>query len=166
MQIWLIITIIIALVLISIYNHLAKLSNQVRNSKSGIDVYLQQRFDTIPSLIEITKNYSTHERDVLEKITELRTSFKDNINAANELNAHFERILAIAESYPDLKASQNFIHLQRALVKIENQLQAARRIYNHDATKLNIAICVFPNNIFAHLFGIRRAELFVAASID
>jgi len=169
MQAWLIILIVVvvlALILILIYNHLIKLNQRVRNSKGAIDAYLQQRFDTIPNLLEATKGYTNYERGVLERIAELRTSYKDDMSKANELNAHFGKILATAESYPDLKANQSFLHLQQTLVKMESQLQAARRIYNNDVTKLNTAISVFPNNIVASMFGIKKAELFAGSAGD
>lgn len=156
---------IIVLVIISvilIYNSLVRKRNNVKNSKSAIDVYLQQRFDLIPNLVEVTKGYANYEKETLTKITELRETFNKtkDIKTSNELNNQYSSIMAIVESNPNLKASEQFLNLQKNLSKIESQLQAARRIYNMDVTKYNTAVSTFPTNIFAKLFGFKKYELF------
>ena len=133
--------IILAIIIIYIlakYNKLIKLKNKVKQSESGIDVYLNQRFDLIPNLVECVKGYANHEKSVIENVTKL----------------------AIAEGYPELKASEQFLNLQKNLSKIESQLQAARRIYNNDVTKYNTKIETVPTNIIASMFGMKKAELF------
>ena len=127
-----------------------------------IDVYLQQRFDLIPNLVEVTKEYSHYESSVLEHITELRTSFqKDkNIEACKELNSQYFNLIALVEDNPNLKASEQFIHLQKSLVKVESELQAARRLYNNNVTKFNTQITIFPNNLLARLFHFQEFSLF------
>ena len=144
------------------YNKLIKLKNKVNQSQSGIDVYLNQRFDLIPNLVECVKAYSKHESEIFENIANLRTIYNENKNLdnASKLNNTLNKLLAIAEAYPDLKASEQFLNLQHNLVKIESQLQAARRIYNNDVTNYNTKIQSVPSNIIASLFGFKAAELF------
>ncbi len=144
------------------YNKLIKLRNRVKQSKSGIEIYLNQRFDLIPNLVECVKAYSKHESDVLENVSKLRALYNKSrdFDKACKLNNDINKILAIAENYPDLKASEQYLNLQKNLVKIESQLQAARRIYNNDATKYNTEIETVPTNIIASLFRFKSAELF------
>lgn len=146
------------------YNKFIKLLNKVEQSKSGIDVYLKQRFDLIPNLVEVVKGYAKHEEKVLEKIIKLRQSFKDNDNkdlkASAELNDEFTKILAVVENYPELKSNEGFLKLQEQLSKIESQLQAARRIYNSDVTEYNIRVHSVPSNIVASLFDFKENSLF------
>lgn len=150
------------IVIIIFFNKIVRLNNNVKKSKSGIDVYLQQRFDLIPNLVEVTKQYMNYESDILEKIAKLRTEYNKNkdTNASNELNNQYKSIMAVVENYPELKANEQFLKLQKALIKIESQLQAARRIYNNDVTKYNIKISTFPNNLIAKMFGFKEKELF------
>ena len=151
------------IIVISIYNSIVRLKRHVDKSESGIDVYLQQRFDLIPNLVEVTKGYMNYESDLLEKIARLRTIYNQNkdINASNELNNQYKSLVAVVENYPELKASEQFSKLQKSLVKVESQLQAARRIYNNDVTKYNTKISTFPNNLIANLFGFKERNLFV-----
>lgn len=150
------------IVIIIFFNKIVRLNNNVKKSKSGIDVYLQQRFDLIPNLVEVTKQYMNYESDILEKIAKLRTEYNKNkdTNASNELNNQYKSIMAVVENYPELKANEQFLKLQKALIKIESQLQAARRIYNNDVTKYNVKISTFPNNLIAKMFGFKEKELF------
>lgn len=161
----LIILIIIAILIISIisiYNKIIKLQNKVKKSESGIDIYLNQRFELIPNLVECVKGYTQHEGDLLENITKQRANYAQNktLSQGRELNNSINKIIAIAENYPELKASEQFTNLQNNLVKIENQLQAARRIYNMDVERYNSAILVIPNNIVAAIFGFEEEEFF------
>lgn len=144
------------------YNKIIKLQNKIKNSESGIDVYLNQRFDLIPNLIECVKGYTKYEGQLLENIVEQRTSYvKDkNLRKASELNNSLNKIIAVAENYPELKANEQFSNLQNSLVKIESQLQAARRIYNIDVQNYNTAIQTVPNNIIAGIFGFKEEEFF------
>lgn len=161
-----IIAIIIVFVLILLvfiqYNQLTKLKLRVEQSKSGIDVYLQQRFDLIPNLVNTIKGYMDYEKETFEKITTLRNQYNEtkNIKISEELNNQINQIVAVAENYPELKASEQFLNLQRNLSKIESQLQAARRIYNNDVTKYNTKINIVPYNIIAMLFGFNEESLF------
>lgn len=154
---------IIILIILSKYNKIIKLQNNVKQSKSGIDIYLNQRFDLIPNLIECVKGYTKHEKDTLENITKMREEYinsNKNLKNAEKINDSMNRIMAIAENYPELKASEQFLNLQKNLSKMESQLQAARRIYNNEVTKYNTSIGVVPNNIVAKMFGFKEKELF------
>ena len=161
-----IILVIIAILLITIlmlYNSLIKLRNKVSQAKSTIDVYLNQRFDLIPNLVECVKAYVKYEKNLLENITEMRIEYMQgnkNLKNAEKINDGMNKILAIAENYPNLKASEQFLNLQKNLSKIESQLQAARRIYNNEVTNYNTKIDVVPSNLIAMLFGFKHAELF------
>lgn len=159
---------LLIIVVIAMYNNIVQLKHNVDKSESGIDVYLQQRFDLIPNLVEVTKTYMNYESDILEKITRLRTAYNLNkdINASNELNNQYKTIMAVVENYPDLKANEQFLKLQKSLVKIESQLQAARRIYNNDVTKYNTKISTFPSNLIANMFGFKERNLFVLDGED
>ena len=161
----LIFLIIIAILIISIiitYNKIIKLQNKVNSSASGIDVYLNQRFDLIPNLVECVKGYTQHEKDLLETIVKERTAYSQDktLKNASKLNNNLNKIVAVAENYPELKASEQFLNLQNNLVKIESQLQAARRIYNMDVQRYNLAIQTVPSNIVASIFGFDEKEFF------
>lgn len=151
---------------VTIYNRLVKNRNLVQEAWSGIDVQLQRRSDLIPNLVAAVKGYLGHERGVLERVTELRTqsrqagSVAEKARAEGLLGAALGNLLAVAENYPDLKASQNFLELQRALAEIEEQLQMARRYYNGAARNLNILIGSFPSNLVAQWFDFETAEYF------
>lgn len=152
---------IILIVLIQ-YNAITKLKMKVKQSKSGIDVYLQQRFDLIPNLVQAVKGYMNYERETLQEIIELRTQYNEtkDLKVSETLNNQLNNIIAVAENYPELKASEQFLNLQKNLSKIESQLQAARRIYNNDVTKYNTKINVVPYNIIAIIFGFEEEYLF------
>lgn len=134
----------------------------VKQSESAIDVYLQQRFDLIPNLVNITKGYMNYEKEMFENIVKLRMQYNENknIKLSQELNNKLNRVIEMAENYPELRASEQFIKLQKALSKKEGQLQAARRIYNNDVTKYNTKINSIPYNIIAALFGFKEENLF------
>lgn len=159
----LIIIAILLIIILTIYNRLVKLRNKVKQAKSGIDVYLNQRFDLIPNLVECVKAYSKHEQSIFTEITNLRLSYikqQKDIKKAENLNNKMNELIAIAENYPELKASQQYLNLQKTLIKLESQIQAARRIYNAQVTEYNNQICVVPSNIVAMLFGLKEAKLF------
>ena len=154
--------VVLVIIIFSIYNSLIRAKNKALQSKSSIDVYLTQRFDLIPNLVECVKAYSKFEKGTLESIAKLRSEYNNtkNLEKGSELNAACNRILAIAENYPELKSSENFLNLQKNLTKIENQLQAARRLYNSDVTTYNTKINTIPSNIFAGIFGFKEMNLF------
>jgi LemA protein len=151
---------------VSIYNRLIKNRNLVQEAWSGIDVQLKRRSDLIPNLLEAVKGYMGHERGVLDHVTELRTqsrqagSVGEKARTEGMLGAALGNLLAVAENYPDLKASQNFLELQRSLADIEEQLQLARRYYNGAARDFNILIGSFPSNLIAQRFGFQPVEYF------
>lgn len=156
------ILIILVFVVLKQYNKLIKQKNLVKQAKSGIDIYLNQRFDLIPNLVECVKAYSKHEKELLENVIKLRTQCIENKNLklAEELNNNVNKIIAIAEEYPELKASEQFLNLQKNLSKLESQLQAARRIYNNEVTDYNTLINTVPTNILAKIFNFKEADLF------
>lgn len=162
MVVFFIILAIIIIFIIFMFNSVITLKQHVDRAKSLIDVYLQQRFDLIPNLVNVTKEYINYESNILEKITELRSLYTKNKdeNAKNELNSQYKTIMLVSENYPQLKSSEQFLNLQKSLIKIESQLQAARRIYNNDVTKYNTKIATFPNNFIAKLFNFKPEELF------
>lgn len=157
-----IILVLLIIFVIIEYNSMVKLKKQMNNSYSVIDVYLQKRFDLIPNLVEVTKGYANYEKDILKEITEYRTSYNQNKDkeSLNKLNDEYNNLMLVVENYPDLKASEQFLKLQKSLIKVESELQAARRIYNTDTTKYNTKLNVFPSNIIAKLFGFKEGELF------
>ncbi len=162
MVIAIIIVIIILILFLIQYNILTKLRIKVQQSKSVIDVYLQQRFDLIPNLVQVVKEYSSYEKETLQKIVELRIKYNEtkNIEISETLNNNLNQLIATSESYPELKANEQFLILQKNLSKMENQLQAARRIYNNNVTKYNTKISVIPYNIIAKMFGFKEERLF------
>ena len=128
-----------------------------------MDVYLKKRWDLIPNLVECVKGYAKHEKETLQELVALRevyTNTKD-LQVGQDLTNKMNNIICRIEEMPNLEANEQFIMLQKSLIKMENQLQAARRIYNGDVTLYNTTIGTFPNNIFAKLFGMKPAELFV-----
>lgn len=151
---------------VAIYNKLVKNRQMVQEGWSGIDVQLKRRHDLIPNLIETVKGYMGHERGVLEKVTELRaqslksSTVGEKAQVEGALGAALGNLFAVAENYPDLKASQNFMELQRSLADIESEIQMARRYYNGAARNLNILIQSFPSNLIASAFAFTPAEYF------
>ena len=160
------IIVLAASALIIIYNTFIRRKNLAAEAWSGIDVQLKRRYDLIPNLIETVKGYMQHERGLLEEITGLRSKamgaedLKNKAQAENALSSVLKSLFAVAESYPDLKASQNFIDLQKNLADIEDQLQLARRYYNGTVRDFNIIVESFPSNIIASVFGFKNLEFF------
>ena len=171
---WIILVIValIVLYIIKLYNDLVSLRQKVKNGWSQIDVQLQRRFDLIPNLVETVKGYMGHESDVLTKVTELRTSWakagsvKEKSELDNELSGALKTIMAVAESYPDLKANENFSQLQEELQNTENKIAFSRQFYNDIATRYNTKLEVVPSNIIASLFHFEAQELFEAESAE
>lgn len=162
MEIAIIIIVFLFIFYIVEYNRIKTLHNKILQSRSAIDVYLNQRFDLIPNLVECVKGYAKHEQKVLELIVQERNAYNQNksLELAQKLNNRFNSILALQEAYPDLKASENFLRLQDALEKMESQLQAARRLYNSDVTMYNTKIATFPGNFVAGAMGAKEEQLF------
>lgn len=150
------------------FNRLVAERNQMRAAWSDIDVQLLRRHDLTPQLVTAVQAYADYERSTLTTITELRTRLRDATALADrarledQLGTQIERLLALQESYPDLKANQNFLQLQRDLVEIEDHLQYARRFYNGAVRQLNTRIEHFPELIVARLAGFQRGEFFEA----
>ena len=151
---------------IAIYNGLIRLKNRVDEAWSDIDVQLKRRYDLIPNLVNTVKGYAAHEKEAFEKVTEARSramgagSAQDKAQAENALSGALKSLFAIAEAYPDLKANQNFLELQRELTDTEDKIQAARRFYNGNVRDFNTKIEVFPNNIFAGILNFTKREFF------
>jgi LemA protein len=148
------------------YNRLVRGRQMTQEGLSGIDVQLKRRADLIPNLLETVKGYMGHERQVLERVTELRTkslqagSVAEKGQVEGMLTEALRTLFAVAENYPDLKASQNFMELQQSLADIEEQIQLSRRYYNGAARNLNILVESFPSNIVARIFGFTQVEYF------
>jgi len=148
------------------FNRLVRDKNRMTEAWSGIDVQLRRRRNLVPNLVEIVKGYSDYEKAVLERVTQLRTQgeqardLKETETSENALTDQIKGLFALAESYPDLQASKNFLDLQTQLAEIEDQLQMARRYYNGATRNYNILAESFPSNMVARLFSYRRAAFF------
>lgn len=149
-----------------IYNSLVTLNVRAKEAWSDITVQLKRRYDLIPNLVNTVKGYATHEAGVFQKVTEARSqamnanSIQETAKADNMLQDTLKSLFAVAEAYPDLKASQNFQDLQAELVDTEDKIQAARRFYNGVVRDFNTRRTVFPINLFAGLFGFKQDKEF------
>ena len=151
-----------------ILNGLVHARQKVKEAWSGIDVQLKRRYDLIPNLVNTVKGYAKHEQKTLEKVIEARTTainvpdgaIKDRAQAENMLSSTLKSIFALSESYPDLKANQNFMELQEQITETEDQISASRRIYNGNVTVLNTKIQSFPSNIVAGIHHFMPEEFF------
>ena len=156
---------IVAIVAVS-YNGLVASRNSVKNAWSQIEVQLQRRFDLIPNLVESVKAYMNHEDSLLGKITELRTAWgnastiNEKATLDNKLSSEIKSVMAVAENYPELKASQNFIQLQQELTNTESKISSAREFYNETVTNYNNKIESIPMNIIANIFKFTKEDLF------
>ena len=148
------------------FNGLVRLRTRTKEAWSDISVQLKRRYDLIPNLVSTVKGYASHEKQVFENVTRARAEAinaqapADKAKAENALSGALKSLFAVAESYPDLKASVNFLELQRELTDTENKVQASRRFYNANVRDLNIKIESVPSNIVAKLFGFKFMELF------
>lgn len=162
----LVIVVLLAIWCVSLYNNLVKLRNNRENAFANIDVQLKQRHDLVPQLVATVKGYATHEREVLQRVTEARTAamgattINDKINAENALTSALAGLKVSLEAYPDLKANQNFMQLQNEIADLENKLAAVRRFFNSATRELNNAVDTFPSNIFAKMFGFKKEPMF------
>ncbi len=164
---WLIVLAVVVGVLLLInYNALVKLRNMAQAAWADIDVQLKRRHDLIPNLVETVKGYAAHERGTLEAVVNARAKAvsaktpEERIEGENMLTQALRGLLAVVENYPDLKANQNFLDLQKQLAEIEDAIQNARRYYNAVVRDYNIKIDVFPSNIVASLFGFKKMPYF------
>lgn len=172
---WIILAVVVVLVLwaIAVFNGLIKGRNQVDESWSDIDVQLKRRYDLIPNLVNTVKGYATHEREVFEKVTLARTAamaaqqkgdLKGVAESENMLSGALKTLFAVSENYPELKANENFLQLQRDLTDTEDKIQAARRFYNGNVRDFNTSLQVFPRNVVASMFGFKERTFFEAGS--
>ncbi len=158
--------VVLVAVLAGMYNSLVRLRNQVKEAWAQVDVQLKRRFDLIPNLMETVKGYMKHERETLESVTQARAavqqagSLGDRAEAEGMLGMALGRLFAVAESYPDLKASQNFLALQEELTSTENKIGFARQYYNQSVMTFNNKVEMFPTNIVAGLFNFEKGEFF------
>jgi LemA protein len=173
---WVIIGIIVILIFVFIatYNGLVRLRNQVKNAWAQIDVQLKRRHDLIPNLVETVKGYMKHERETLESVTKARNLAQqlssagvgERSKAEGELSSALSRLFAVVESYPDLKANQNFLALQEELTSTENKISFARQFYNDSVLNYNNQTQMFPSNIIASMTGFKSGEFFEVAAAE
>ena len=148
------------------FNSLVVLKNRSKEAWADIDVQLKRRYDLIPNLVNAVKGYMSHERETFEKITQARSvamnsqGVKEKGESENMLSGALKSLFAVTESYPDLKANQNFLELQTELSDTENKIQASRRFYNGNVRDLNIKIESFPSNVIANMFKFSKREFF------
>ena len=156
-----IVVLIVIIIIVSIYNSLVEKHKKIERNYSLVDVYLKKRFDLIPNLVEVCKGYSEHEKETLTKVAELRASFNNNPTneTREELNKVYQSLIAIAENYPEVKASDNYLKLQKELTNVENEIGASRRIYINSITSYNNLVMKFPTSIVAKIFGFKKYEL-------
>jgi LemA protein len=159
--------------IISMYNGLIRRRNEVDNAFGGMDVQLKKRYDLIPNLVSTVKQYASHEKELLTKITEMRaqaTSGKlsndEKVALDNQISAGMKSIMVAVENYPDLKASENFINLQRTLNEVESQISAARRTYNAVITLYNNGIQTFPRNMIAAKMNMQAKKVFQIPELE
>lgn len=158
--------VLIGLWIVGVYNSIKRKEIQYKNAWSDIDVQLKRRYDLVPNLVESVKGYAAHEKETLEAVIAARQtaidakSIKETVQAENMLTSALSRLMAVAEAYPDLKANQNFMHLQEELVSTENKIGFARQNYNRTASQYNEAIAVFPAVVIAGMFGFDEAPFF------
>ncbi len=151
------------------FNGLVRKKNRAKEAWSDIDVQLKRRYNLIPNLVNTVKGYATHERELFERVTQARASamgaqgVEEKAKAENMLAGTLKTLFAVSENYPQLKASANFVELQKELRDTEDKIQAARRFYNGNVRDLAIKIESFPSNIAAKLFGFKKMELFELA---
>ena len=169
MSIVIIVLIILLLVfIIAVFNALIKLRNSVKDHWSQIDIQLKRRFDLIPNIVETVKAYAKHEEETLKEVVEARNLYENSntheeaINADLKLNEYVPKLIALAEAYPELKANENFVHLQKELSETEDKIAYARQFYSDSVLKYNNKLQTFPNNIIAKLFGFKAEEFFKA----
>ena len=171
MTLWIIIAVVVILILVivGIYNNLVNLRNRVKNAEAQIDTQLKRRFDLIPNLVETIKGYMVHEENTLKEVVEARNKFtsayslSNKAEANNALTSTLKSVFALAEAYPDLKANESFINLQKELSSVEDKIAYSRQFYNDIVERYNTAIMSFPTNTIAGMFGFKEATFFEIA---
>ena len=162
-----IIVVILVFVIVT-YNSLISSKNMVKEAFSTMDVYLKKRWDLVPNLVETVKGYAKHESETLEKIIEERNKNYDSMTSEEKLSSDAKvkgdilKVIALAESYPELKANQNFLDLNNQLVKIEDDIENSRKYYNGTVKSYNIKVLSIPSNIIASIFGFKEEKMFEA----
>ena len=157
---------VVAIWAVIAYNRLVMLTNRVGEAWADIDVQLKRRYDLIPNLVSTVKGYAAHESGTLEKVTELRNQAMaaqgvgERAQAEGALAGALKSVFALAENYPNLKANENFVELQRELSDTENKIQAARRFYNTNVRDLNTGLQQFPGNVIGNMFSFKSMEFF------
>ena len=157
---------VIAIYILTQYNSFIKLTNAVKEAFATMDVYLKKRWDLIPNLVETVKGYAKHESSVIEEVIKLRNNSYDKMSSSEkidtnqQLSAGISKIMAIAENYPDLKASQNFSDLSNQLSKTEDEIANSRKYYNAVVKNLNNKTEMFPSNIIAKMFNFKPSKMF------
>lgn len=170
MLIWILLGVIVVVIfwIVMMFNQLVVLRTRVEEAWADIEVQLKRRYDLIPNLVNTVKGYATHEKDVFEKVTAARASamgaagLADKAAAENQLSQTLKSLFAVAEAYPQLKANENFLQLQRDLTDTEDKVQYSRRFYNTNVRDYNIKIHTVPSNIIANNFGFKAKEMFEA----
>jgi len=170
MWIWIVLAMVAVLVLwvIMVFNRLIVLRTRVEEAWADIEVQLKRRYNLIPNLVNTVKGYAGHEKEVFEKVTQARsaamgaTGMAEKAQAENMLSQTLKSLFAVAEAYPQLKANENFLHLQKELTDTEDKIQYSRRFYNTNVRDFNIKTQVFPSNIIANVFGFKRKDMFEA----
>jgi len=169
----LVIVAIVGLIITSMYNGLIRKKNEVTNAFGGMDVQLKKRYDLIPNLISTVKQYMTHEKDLLTKITELRSKAMDpslnsdaKVDIDNQITHAMKGIMVAVENYPDLKANQNFLNLQRTMNEVESQISASRRAYNAAVTDFNNGVQMFPSSIIAGMMKLSTKKVFEIPEVE
>jgi LemA protein len=160
------IAVVLLLWIVGAYNGLIRLRNQLENAWAQIDVQLKRRYDLIPNLVETVKGYAKHERETLQKVIQARNmamaakGVAERAEAENFLSGTLKSLFALSETYPDLKANQNFLRLQEELTSTENKIAFSRQFYNDSALGYNTRIELFPTNLLATMFNFGRREFF------
>lgn len=170
MWIYVVVAVIIIIVIYAIvlFNSFSSLDNKVKEAFSTMDIYLKKRWDLVPNLVEVVKAYAKHEKETLEEITKLRGNIYDDmsndekIKTNIKLNRDIDKIMLVVEAYPELQASDNFNDLSDKLVKIEDDIANSRKYYNGTVRIFNNKVEMFPNNIFAKIFGYKSRPMFEA----
>lgn len=161
--------VLIILYFLFTFNQFIKLKNNVNEAFSTMDVYLKKRWDLIPNLIEVVKGYAKHEKDTLEEVIKLRSGDYDILSSEEKINANMKvtngisKIMALAEKYPDLKASDNFRNLSKELTKIEDEIAQSRKYYNATVRVYNNKVGMFPSNVVAGILGYKDEKMFEAS---
>ncbi len=163
----LIVIVLIIIYTLTLYNSLIKLLNKVNEAFSTMDVYLKKRWDLIPNIVESVKGYANHEKDTLTEVINLRNSTYDDMSDSQKIKTNMQlsnqiaKVMVLAEAYPELKANENFKDLSKQLTKVEDEIANSRKYYNAVVKIYNNKVEIFPNNIFAKLFGYQPKSMFI-----